>query len=155
MCGVIVVDAQSIGLLVSDVMPICMIIALDIVMTLRGSTNCSTVICSPTMIFAILRESSSEHYGPQGLLHTIFSALHFLLRCTFRLQTHFANNLEGIDNPFEALGASLFVFAQVLWTDETLLLDRYLGSQTEGNTYFSCAASPFPLQGKNRRKPEK
>ena len=49
MCGVIVVDAESIGLLVSDVMPICMIIALDIVMTLRGSINCSTVICSPTV----------------------------------------------------------------------------------------------------------
>ena len=86
MCGVIVVDAESIGLLVSDVMPICMIIALDIVMTLRGSINCSTVICSPTVIFAILREASSENYAPQGLLHTIFSALHFLLRCTFRLQ---------------------------------------------------------------------
>ena len=83
MCGVIVVDAESIGLLVSDVMPICMIIALDIVMTLRGSINCSTVICSPTVIFAILREASSEHYGPQGLLHTIFSSLDFLLRCTF------------------------------------------------------------------------
>ena len=41
MCGVIVVDAESIGLLVSDVMPICMIIALDIVMTLHGSINCS------------------------------------------------------------------------------------------------------------------
>ena len=37
-------------------------------------------------ITSILREASSEHYGPQGLLHTIFSALHFLLRCTFRLQ---------------------------------------------------------------------
>ena len=86
MCGVIVVDAESISLLVSDVMPICMIIALDIVMTLRGSINCSTVIRSPTVIFAIMREASSEHYGPQGQLHTIFSALHFLLRCTFRLQ---------------------------------------------------------------------
>ena len=80
MCAVIVVDAESIGLLVSDVMPICMIIALDIVMTLRGSINCSKVICLPTVIFAILREASSEHYGP------VFSALHFLLRCTFRLQ---------------------------------------------------------------------
>ena len=63
MCGVIVVDAESIGLLVSDVMPICMIIALDIVMTLRGSINCSTVICSPTVLFAILREASSETYA--------------------------------------------------------------------------------------------
>ena len=49
MCGVIVVDAESIGLLVSDVMPTCMIIALYIVMTLRGSINCSTLIRSPTV----------------------------------------------------------------------------------------------------------
>src|SRR3990170_7480596 len=65
MCGVIVVDADSIGLLVSDVMPICMIIALDIVMTLRDSINCSTVIRSPTVLLAIMREASSEHYGPR------------------------------------------------------------------------------------------
>ena len=65
MCGVIVVDAESIGLLVSDVVPICMIIALDIVMTLRGSINFSTVIFSPIVLFAILREAFSEHYGPR------------------------------------------------------------------------------------------
>ena len=55
MCGVIVVDAESIGLLVLEVMPICMIIALDIVMTLRDSINCSTVIRSRTIILAIMR----------------------------------------------------------------------------------------------------
>ena len=153
MCGVIVVDAESIGLLVSDVMPICMIISLDIIMTLRGSVNCSTVICSPTVIFAILREASSEHYGPQGLLHTIFSALHLLLRCTFHLQISLCNQSWRDWQPLIALGASSFVFAQVLWTlGLILLLDWYLGSQTEGNTYCSCAASPFPLQGKNQRK---
>ena len=84
MCGVIVVDAESIGLLVLDVVPIYIIIAIDDVTTLRGSINCSTVIGAPTMIFAILREASSEHYGPR-VYSTIFSALHFLLRCTFRL----------------------------------------------------------------------
>ena len=116
MCGVIVVDAESIGLLVSDVMPICMIIALDIVMTLRGSINCSTVICSTTVIFAILREASSEHYGPQGLLRPYFQPYTFYFVALSAFRSHFANNLEGIDNPFEALGASLFVFAQVLST---------------------------------------
>ena len=48
-CGVIVVDAESIGLLILDVMPIDIIIALDNVLTLRGSINCSTVIRSPTV----------------------------------------------------------------------------------------------------------
>ena len=70
---------------------------------------------------------------------------YYVALSTFR--SNFANNLEGIDNPFEALGASSYVFAQ-----ETLLLDQYLGSQTEGNTYCSFAASPFPLQGKHQRK---
>src|SRR3990170_5532043 len=58
----------GISLLVSDVMPICMIIALDIVMTLRNSINCSTVIRSPTVILAFEREASSENYGPRVYL---------------------------------------------------------------------------------------
>src|SRR6266511_5308751 len=53
------------GLLDTDVMPIFMIISLDIVITLHFSINCSTVICSPTVLFAILREASSETYGPR------------------------------------------------------------------------------------------
>src|SRR6266536_403468 len=53
------------GLLDTDVMPIFMIIALYIVITLRFSINFSAVICSPTVIFSILREASSETYGPR------------------------------------------------------------------------------------------
>ena len=78
MCGVIVVDAESISLLVSDVMPICMIIALDIIMTLRGSVNCSTVIRSPTVILSIMREASSEHYGPRVYF------THYIFRSTYK-----------------------------------------------------------------------
>src|SRR3989337_190181 len=55
----------GVGLLDTDVMPICIIIALDIIITLRFSINCSTVICSPTILFAFKREASSETYGPQ------------------------------------------------------------------------------------------
>ena len=46
-------------------MPICIIIALDTVITLRFSINRSTVICSPTVLFAFKREASSETYGPR------------------------------------------------------------------------------------------
>ena len=53
------------GLLDTDVMPIFMIISLDIVITLHFSMNCSAVICSPTVLFSILREASSETYGPR------------------------------------------------------------------------------------------
>ena len=36
-----------------------------IVITMRFSINCSAVICSPTVIISILREASSETYGPR------------------------------------------------------------------------------------------
>ena len=53
------------GLLDTGVMPMFMIIALDIIITLRSSINCSVVICSPTVLFAIFREATSETYGPR------------------------------------------------------------------------------------------
>ena len=46
-----------------DVMPIFIIIALDIIITLHFSINCSKVICSPTVLFAFKREASSETYA--------------------------------------------------------------------------------------------
>ena len=82
----------GVGLHDTDVMPIFMIIALDIVITLRFSINCSAVICSPTVIFSILREASSETYGPRvyfpsykfpiyhiSFRSTIFSIFYFLI----------------------------------------------------------------------------
>ena len=59
------------GLLDTDVMRIFMIIALDIVITLRFSINSSAVIGSPTVIISILREASSETYGPGSIFHHI------------------------------------------------------------------------------------
>ena len=81
------------GLLDTDVMPIFIIIALDIVITLHFSINCSVVICSPIVIISILREASSEIYGPrvyftsyQFPIH-IFSFL-FLLLCNLDFPFH-------------------------------------------------------------------
>ena len=65
-------------LLDTDVMPIFMIVALDIVITLRFSINCSTVICSPTVVFSILREASSETYGPGSIFHHTSSIFHHI-----------------------------------------------------------------------------
>ena len=59
------------GLLDTDVMPIFMIIALDIIITLCFSINFLAVICSPTVLFSILREASSETYGPRSIFHHI------------------------------------------------------------------------------------
>ena len=66
----------GVGLLVTDMMPMFMIIALDVVIIMRSSINCSAVICSPIVIFAILREATSETYGPESLFHIIESPLH-------------------------------------------------------------------------------
>ena len=125
------------GLLDTGVMPIFMIIALDIIITSRFSINCSAVICSPTVIFSILREASSETYGPQvyfpsykfliynfSFLFTFFAIFYFpfhepkipkiLLYClSISIRSHFGNNREGIDNPFITLGASWCLFVQV------------------------------------------
>ena len=61
----------------------------------------------------------------------------------------FASDREGIDNPFNALGASDWLFVQVLgdlcivsyWID-TLVL------KTEGNTYATLLHHPFLFKGK-------
>ena len=125
------------GLLDTDMMPIFMIIALDIVITLRFSINCSAVICSPTIIISTLREASSETYGPRvyfpsykfpiynfSFLFTFFAIFYFpfhkpkiskilLCRLSISIRSHFANNREGIHNPFVALVAIWCLFVQV------------------------------------------
>ena len=44
---------------------LCLWSCLDILITMRFSINCSPVICSPTIIYAIMREATSETYGPR------------------------------------------------------------------------------------------
>ena len=56
-------------------MPICMIIALDIFIIIHFSINCSTVICSPTVLFSFMREACSETYGPR----VYFTSYKFLI----------------------------------------------------------------------------
>src|SRR5512133_2179367 len=61
----------------------------------------------------------------------------------------FASGREGIDNPFIALIVSSCLFVYVRRTFEeppTGLIPWF--SKTEGNTYATIVASPFPLQGK-------
>ena len=112
------------GLLDMDVMPIFMIIALDIFITMRFSINCSAIICSPTVIHAILREATSETYGPRVSFpsyyisfiyiasHLLFCNLYFSIYTTkipkiFILLSlsdlTFISDHEGIDNPFIVL----------------------------------------------------
>src|SRR6266536_1510483 len=156
----------GVGLLDMDMMPIFMIIALDIFIIMHFCINCSVVICSPTVIFSILREASSETYGPQVYFPSYKFLIYYLQYFTFQsinqkyqkyllyrlsisIRSHFADNCEGIDNPFIALGASWCLFVQVFgdlrvvsyWID-TLVL------KTEGNTYSTLLHHPFLFKGK-------
>ena len=131
------------GLLVADMMPIYMIM-LDILIIMHFSINCSAVICSPTEIHAIMREATSETYGPQVsfLLYCIsfFIASH-LLFCNLYFPIYtikipkifillslsdltFVSDREGIDNPFITLVVRfLFVCAGTRRLVCSLLLD--------------------------------
>ena len=93
--------------------------------------NCSTVICTPTVDYAILREATSETYGPRVYLPSYYFPINLLFLPPFILQSllsnlyhkipkifillslsdlTFASGHEGIDKPFIALVARfLFV----------------------------------------------
>ena len=151
MCGVILVDAESFRSTWHGRDAYIHDHCLDIVITMHFSINCSTVIRSPTVKFAILREATSETYGPRVsfLLYCIsfiyiascllFFNLYFPIYTTkipkiFTLLSlsdlTFASDREGIDNPFIALVARfLFVCAGTRRLACSLLLDWYLGSQ--------------------------
>ena len=118
------------GLLDTDVMPIFMIIALDIFITMRFSINCSAVICSPTIIHAILSEATIETYGPRISFLSYYISFIYITSCLLfynlyfpiyttkipkiftllsLLDLTFASDREGIDNPFIALVARFLI----------------------------------------------
>ena len=113
-----------------DVMHICIIIALDIVITSRFSINCSIVICSPIILFSFKRQASSETYGPrvysplyifryinqktQKYLASIYLLL-FFLRFSNLLYLSLSDitledDREGIENPSYVLGCKFLLF---------------------------------------------
>ena len=96
-----------------------------------NSVNCSAVICSPTVILMLLREATSETYGPGSIFHHInlpttsyfwcrlyfaFFTLHLYYKNTKNIILSYLSDLtlvsdrEGIDNPFIALVARIYLF---------------------------------------------
>ena len=69
----------GVGLLVTDVMPMFIIIALDVIIIMHFSINFSAVICSPAIIHAISREATSETYGPRVYLLSYLLPIYFYL----------------------------------------------------------------------------
>ena len=134
------------GLLVSDVTPIYMIMP-------RYSHDYSLFyqlldsnLFTHRNTYAILREATSETYGPGSILHHISFHLFYFAIFTFNLYHKnrkilisllsslsyltLASGCEGINNPFIALVARfLFICVGTRWLAPRLLLDWYLGSQ--------------------------
>ena len=81
----------GVGLLDTDMMPMFVIIALDVIIIMCFSINCSAVICSPTIIHAILIEATSETYGPGSLFDYIESRLHLASFRSIILQSLLCN----------------------------------------------------------------
>ena len=139
------------GPLDTDVMPMFMIFALDIVITMRFSINCSAVMCSPTVTYAIFGEATSETYGPGSLFHYIKSHLHLAsfrstilqsllsnlynkntknIYFTIFIRSHFCEWPWRDWQPLYHVGCKfLIVCAGIRWLVHCLLLDWYLGSQ--------------------------
>src|SRR5215216_4344208 len=61
----------GVGLLVMDVMPIFMIIALDIIITLWFFINCSVVICLPTVCVLSREKPLVKTMAPGSISHHI------------------------------------------------------------------------------------
>ena len=106
----------GVGLLDTNVMPMFMIIALDIVIIMHSSINRSAIICSPTVLFAILREATSENYGPRVYSPSYKFRIYFILQSLFSIyiikipkifillllslsDLTLVSDHEGIDNP--------------------------------------------------------
>ena len=92
-------------------MPIFMIIALDIFITMRFSINCSAVICSPTVIHAILGEATSETYAPWPLSYYITSLLSTSHLVYYFCNLYFPNYTTKIPKIFTLLSLLDLTFA--------------------------------------------
>ena len=111
---------------------------------MRSSINCSIVICSPIVEFAILREATSETYGPRVYLLSYQSSINYLSLLyfcfaifTFSLHIKNTKNIilsslsdltlvsdrEGIDNPLSRWLRGSYFFVQARGLVRGLLLD--------------------------------
>ena len=112
----------GVGLLVSDVMPIYMIIAMNLSYLFCFSINCPTVICLPTVCHAYERDASSENYGSRVYFNHITKTKNTLLQFIyfyFTLQFVYLplpdlileiNEYKGIDNPLVRVGCKYLLF---------------------------------------------
>ena len=154
-------------------MPIFIIIALDIVITLRFSINCSAEFFSPTVIIPFSREASSETYGPRVYLLSYKLSVYFYLHLyflhlyykipkiylsyhTFSIRSPFRKWPWRDWQPLYCVGCEFSVcLCRCMGLLRSLLLDWYLGSQNWGKylRYYCCItlSSSRKTNGSSRR----
>ena len=156
----------GVGLLILNVMPIYMIMP-------RYSHNYALFyqlldnnLFTHRNTYAILRESTSETYGPRVYLLSYKLSIYFLFASfTFpiyiikyqkylsyhiiSIRSHFRKFSWRDWQPLYRVGCEVLVcLCRCVGLLRSLLLDWYLGSQNWGKYLRYFAASPFPLQGK-------
>ena len=89
MCGVIIVDARRSRSTNLGHYAYILIIAFDIVITIRFSINCPTVISLPTVCY-FLREATSEICGPR--VYSLSYLLGDLFLFAFIFQIYYSKN---------------------------------------------------------------
>ena len=157
------------GLLDTDVMPMFMIIALDIVITLRFSINCWIVICLPTVCFLSREKPLVKTMAPGSIFyHIIFrsikpktqkylaaiylSLLYFALLFIFYINLYQISSLQVTWRDWQPLyhvGCKCLIVcvgASIgdLRVSPTGLIPWFL---TEGNTYLYFACSDQTSNG--------
>ena len=78
---------------------------------MRFSINCSTVICSPTIDYAILREATSETYGPRVYSPLYYFPVNYLFLLSFILQSLLFNLYNKNTKKIILLSLSHLTFA--------------------------------------------
>ena len=137
------------GLLDSGVMPMFMIMP-RYSHNYALSINCSAVICSPTIIYAILREATSETYGPrvyftsykfpiynssllfilQSLLFNLYNKNTKNIYLIISIRSHFCKWLWRDWQPLYRIGCKVLIcLCRYEGLARGLLLEWYLGSQ--------------------------
>ena len=172
MCGVIVVDAESFR----STRTSCLYTwsYLDILITMLNSINCSTVICPPTIILMLLREATSETYGPGvsfplycisfpycwisfTMLHSLLSNLYIKntknIYFIISIRSHFCEWPWRDWQPLYCVGCEFSVcLCRCEGLVRGLLLDWYLGSQKLREILTLLCCITLSSSRKNQRK---
>ena len=145
MSGVIVVDAESFRATCFGRDAYINDHRLDILITMLNSINCSTVICSPIVIVMLLREATSETYGPRVYFPSYKFPMYFILQSLLSnlyhentkniyliisIRSHFCNWLWRDWQPLYRVGCKVLIcLCRYEGFECSLLLDWYIGSQ--------------------------